>query len=210
MTETYEDSPVPWEEAWELFSWHISDGIWKLNLKPSYHLVRGMEVRARYFGGIVEGNYPIDRSQHALQEIRRLMKGDPKAMSQMIAVEDQIMSLKTVRRFFDNAMLNARHYRKKCARAILDGRYSSKQLEFIESECQSRVSYLEAHWELTFSATSYAQSCLDQFKHSWKGGNKLFFPHHRLDRVESYISELLDNLRDAANSDTPNVIQHDR
>ena len=33
-TETYEDSPVPREEAWELFSWHIPDGIWKLNLKP--------------------------------------------------------------------------------------------------------------------------------------------------------------------------------
>ena len=51
----------------------------------------------------------------------------------MIAVEDQIMSLKTVQRFFDNAMLNARHYREKCAHAILDGRYSLKQLEFIES-----------------------------------------------------------------------------
>ena len=38
-TETYEDSPVPWEEAWELFSWHIPDGIWKLDLEPSYHLV---------------------------------------------------------------------------------------------------------------------------------------------------------------------------
>ena len=72
------------------------------------------------------------------------------------------------------------------------------------------MSSLEAHRELTFSATSYAQSCLDQFKHSWKGGNKLFFPHHRLDRVESYISKLLDNLREAANSDTPNVIQHDQ
>ena len=55
-----------------------------------------MEVRARYFGGIVEGNYPIDRSQHALQEIRRQMKGEPEAVLQMIAVEDQIMSLKTV------------------------------------------------------------------------------------------------------------------
>ena len=96
-----------------------------------------MEVRARYFGGIVEGNYPIDRSQHTLQEIRRLMKGEPEAVSQMIAVEDQIMSLKTVQRFFDNAMLNARHYHEKCARAILDGRYSSKQLKFIESELRS-------------------------------------------------------------------------
>ena len=38
-TETYEDSPVPWEEAWELFSWHIPDGTWKRDLKPSYHLV---------------------------------------------------------------------------------------------------------------------------------------------------------------------------
>ena len=115
-----------------------------------------MEVCAWYFGGIVEGNYPIDWSQHALQEIRRLMKGEPEAVSQMIAVEDQIMSLKTVRRFFDNAMLNARHYCKKCARAILDGRYSSKQLKFIESERRSRVSSLEAHRELTFLATSYA------------------------------------------------------
>ena len=44
----------------------------------------------------------------------------------------------------------------------------------------------------------------------WKGGNKLFFPHHRLDRVESYISKLSDNLQEAANSDTPNVIQHDQ
>ena len=52
----------------------------------------------------------------------------------MIAVEDQIMSLKTVQRFFDNAMLNARHYREKCACAILNGRYSLKQLEFIKSE----------------------------------------------------------------------------
>ena len=69
-TETYEDSPVPWEEAWELFSWHIPDGIWKLNLKPLYHIVRVMEVCARYFGGIVEGNYLIDRSQHTLQEIQ--------------------------------------------------------------------------------------------------------------------------------------------
>ena len=50
---------------------------------------------------------------------------------------------------------------------------------------------------------------MDQFKHSWKGGDKLFFPHHRLDHVESYISELLDNLQEAANLDTPNVIQHD-
>ena len=50
-------------------------GIWKLNLKPSYHLVRVMEVCTWYFGGIVEGNYPIDQSQHALQEIRRRMKG---------------------------------------------------------------------------------------------------------------------------------------
>ena len=61
-----------------------------------------------------------------------------------------------------------------------------------------------------FMFMSYTQSCLDQFKHSWKGRNKLFFPHHRLDRVESYISELSDNMREAANSDTPNVIQHDR
>ena len=38
-TETYEDSCVPWEEAWELFSWHIPDGTWKRNPKPSYHLV---------------------------------------------------------------------------------------------------------------------------------------------------------------------------
>ena len=73
-TETYQDSPVPWEEAWELFSWHIPDGIWKLDLKPSYHLVRGMEV--------------CHQSQHALQEIRRQMKGEHKAVSQMIAVED--------------------------------------------------------------------------------------------------------------------------
>ena len=116
----------------------------------------------------------------------------------MIAVEDQIMSLKTVQRFFDNAMLTARHYCKKCARAILDGRYSLKQLKFIESERRSRVSSLEAHRELTFLATSYAQLCLDQFKHSWKGGNKLFFPHHCLDRVESYISKLSDNLQEAA------------
>ena len=55
----------------------------------------------------------------------------------MIAVEDQIMSLKTVRRFFDNAMLTARHYREKCARAILDVRYSAKQLESIEAEHRS-------------------------------------------------------------------------
>ena len=94
-----------------------------------------MEVCARYFGGIVEGNYLIDRNQHTLQEIRRQMKGEPKAVSQMIAVEDQIMSLKTVRRFFDNAMLTARHYHEKCARAILDGRYLAKQLESIEAEC---------------------------------------------------------------------------
>ena len=73
-----------------------------------------MEVRAWYFGGIVEGNYPIDRSQHTLQEIQRRMKGEPEAVSQMIAVEDQIMSLKTVQRFFDNAMLTARHYCEKC------------------------------------------------------------------------------------------------
>ena len=96
-----------------------------------------MEVCAQYFGGIVEGNYPIDRNQHTLQEIRRRMKGEPKAVSQMIAVEDQIMSLKTVRRFFYNTMLTARHYRKKCARAILDGRYSAKQLEFIKAERQT-------------------------------------------------------------------------
>ena len=38
-TETYKDSPIPWEEAWELFSWHIIDGTWKRDLKPSYHLV---------------------------------------------------------------------------------------------------------------------------------------------------------------------------
>ena len=83
-----------------------------------------MDVRARYFGGIVEGNYPIDRNQHTLQEIQCRIKGEPEAVLQMIAVEDQIMSLKTVRRFFDNAMLTARHYHKKCACAILDGRYS--------------------------------------------------------------------------------------
>ena len=65
------------------------------------------------------------------------MKGEPKAVSQMIAVEDQIMSLKTVQRFFDNAMLTARHYCEICARAILDGRYSLKQLEFIKSEHRS-------------------------------------------------------------------------
>ena len=82
----------------------------------------------------MEGNYPIDRSQHALQEIRHRMKGEPEVVLQMIAVEDQIMSLKTAQRFFDNAMLTARHYREKCARTILDGRYSLKQLEFIESE----------------------------------------------------------------------------
>ena len=69
-----------------------------------------MEVCAWYFGGIVEGNYPIDWNQHTLQEIRCQMKGEPKAVLQMIAVEDQIMSLKTVQRFFDNAMLTARHY----------------------------------------------------------------------------------------------------
>ena len=92
--------------------------------------------------------------------------------------------------------------------AILDRRYSAKQLESIEAERQSRVLSLEAHWELTFSATSYAQSCLDQFKHLWKGGNKLFFPHHCLNRFESYISELSDNLGEAANLDMPNVIQH--
>ena len=38
----------------------------------------------------------------------------------------------------------------------------------------------------------------------------MFFPHHHLNCVKSYISELLDNLREAANSDTPNVIQHNR
>ena len=38
----------------------------------------------------------------------------------------------------------------------------------------------------------------------------MFFSHHCLDRVKSYISELSDNLREAANSDMPNVIQHDR
>ena len=47
---------------------------------------------------------------------------------------------------------------------------------------------------------------IQAFVEEW---NKLFFPHHRLDRVESYISELLDNLREAANLDTPNLIQHD-
>ena len=120
------------------------------------------------------------------------MKGEPEAVSQMIAVEDQIMSLKTVQRFLDNAMLTARHYRKKCARAILNGRCLAKQLKSIKAERQSRVLSLEAHGELTFLATSYAQLCLYQFKHLWKGGNKLFFPHHRLDRVKSYISELLD------------------
>ena len=85
----------------------------------------------------MEGNYPIDWNQHTLQEIRRRMKGEPKAISQMIAVEDQIMSLKTVRRFFDNSMLTARHYCKKCAHAILDGRYSAKQLESIKAERRS-------------------------------------------------------------------------
>ena len=113
---------------------------------------------------------------YALQEILRRMKGEPEAVLQMIAVEDQIMSLKTARRFFDNAMLTARHYRKKCARAILNGRYSLKQLAFIKSERQSRVSSLEAHRELTFSATSYAQLCLDQFKHSWKGWEQIVLP----------------------------------
>ena len=125
-----------------------------------------MEVRARYFGGIVEGNYPVDWNQHTLQEIQRRMKGEPKAISQMIAVEDQIMSLKMVRSFFNNAMLTARHYREKCTCAILDRRYSAKQLESIEAECRSQVLSLEAHQELTFLATSYAQLCLDQFKHS--------------------------------------------
>ena len=52
-------------------------------------------------------NYPIDLNQHTLQEILRRMKGEPKAVLLMIAVEDQIMSLKTVWRFFDNAMLTA-------------------------------------------------------------------------------------------------------
>ena len=85
----------------------------------------------------MEGNYPIDQNQHTLQEIRRQMKGEPKAISQMIAVEDQIMSLKTVRRFFDKAMLTTRHYCKKGARAILDRRYSAKQLESIKAEHQS-------------------------------------------------------------------------
>ena len=69
-----------------------------------------MEVCAQYFGGIVEGNYPVDRNQHTLQEIQRQMKGAPKAVSQMISVEDQITNLKTVQRFFDNAMLTARHH----------------------------------------------------------------------------------------------------
>ena len=99
------------------------------------------------------------------------MKGEPEAVLQMIAVEDQIMSLKTVRRFFNNAMLTARHYCEKWAHAILDGRYSAKQLESIDAERRSRVLSLEAHRELTFLATSYAQLFLDQFKHSWKGGN---------------------------------------
>ena len=103
----------------------------------------------------MEGNYPIDRNQHTLQEFQCQMKGEPKAVSQMIAVEDQIMSLKMVQRFFNKTMLTARHYHKKCARTILDGRYSLKQLEFIESERRSRVSSLEAHRELTFLATSY-------------------------------------------------------
>ena len=79
----------------------------------------------------------MDLNQHTFQEIQRQMKGEPKAVSQMIAVEDQIMSLKMVRRFFANAMLTARHYHEKCARAILDGRYSAKQLESIEAERQS-------------------------------------------------------------------------
>ena len=34
------------------------------------------------------------------------MKKEPKAVSQMIAVEDQIMSLKTVQRFFDKSHVN--------------------------------------------------------------------------------------------------------
>ena len=41
-------------------------------------------------------------------------------------------------------------------------------------------------------------------------GEQIVLSHHRLDCVESYISELLDNLQEAANSDTPNVIQHNR
>ena len=68
----------------------------------------------------------------------------------------------------------------------------------------------EAHWELTFLATSYTRLCLDQFKHLWKGGNKLFCTHHCLDHAESYISKLLENLREAENLDTPTVIQHDQ
>ena len=74
----------------------------------------------------------------------------------MIAVEDQIMSLKTVWRFFNNAMLTARHYHKKCACAILDGRYSAKQLKSIKAKRQSQVLSLEAHRELTFLATVLA------------------------------------------------------
>ena len=116
----------------------------------------------------MEGYYPIDRSQHTLQEIQRRMKGKLKAVLQRIAVEDQIMSLKMVQRFFNNAMLTARHYCKKCACAILNRRYLAKQLEFIKAERQSRVLSLEAHRELTFSASSYTQLCLDQFKYSWK------------------------------------------
>ena len=38
----------------------------------------------------------------------------------------------------------------------------------------------------------------------------MFFPHHRLDCAKSYISELSDNLGEAANLDMPNVIQHNR
>ena len=63
----------------------------------------------------------------------------------MIAVEYQIMSFKTVWRFFDNAMLTARHYCKKCACAILDRRYSAKQLKSIKAGRQSQVLSLEAH-----------------------------------------------------------------
>ena len=65
------------------------------------------------------------------------MKGELKAVSQMIAVEDQIMSLITVQRFFDNAMLTARHNPEKCACAILDRRYLAKQLKSIKAERQS-------------------------------------------------------------------------
>ena len=133
-TETYKDSPVPWEEAWELFSWHIPEGIWKRNLKPLYHLVQVMEVCARYFGGIVKGP---DRPEPT-HPPRNLTPNEGRTRSRFAndCCGSQIMSMKTVWRFFDNAMLT-RHYCKKCACVILDGRYSAKQLESIKAERQS-------------------------------------------------------------------------